>query len=240
MSVQPQREDEVRIPAPSLILLALENRAWLEFATFRFRAKLLGELPRGDGHPVMIIPGFGTTDRSTIPLRKALNALGYAAIGWEQGRNTGMNGKIKAALAQRVQDLHHRHKTKVSLVGWSLGGVFVREIARALPQHVRRVFTLGSPINGHPAANNVMGIFKLINRGTPVNLDWDGFQKRRNPPPVPCTAIYTKTDGIVAWPCAMEEPAANTENVEVTGSHMGLGANPQVLRVLAERLAQPV
>ena len=102
------------------------------------------------------------------------------------------------------------------------------------------MFTLGSPINGHPAANNVMGIFKLMNRGKPVNLDWDGFQKRRNPPPVPCTAVYTKTDGVVAWRCAMEESAPNTENVEVPGSHMGLGANPQVLRVLAERLAKPV
>ncbi len=239
MSVRPQREQDVNIRAPSLLLLALENRAWLEMATFRLRKALLGELPRGDGHPVLVIPGFGGTDASTRPLRQALTELGYTACAWDQGRNIGMNAKIKSGLAQRLTDLHHRHQKKVSLVGWSLGGVFVREMARAQPTLVRRVFTLGSPINGHPAANNVMGLFRLMNRGKPVNLDWDGFQKRRNPPPVPCTAIYSKSDGIVAWQCSVEEPAPNTENVEVRGSHFGLGFNPQVLRVLAERLYLP-
>ena len=240
MSVTYQREDEVRIATPNIFLLAAENRAWLEMATFHLRKALLGELPKGDGHPVLVIPGFGGTHFSTRPLRRALTELGYAACDWEQGRNIGMNARIKNGLAQRLNDLHHRHQKKVSLIGWSLGGVFVREMARAQPQFVRRVFTLGSPINGHPAANNVMGLFRLINRGKPVNLDWEGFQKRRNPPPVPCTAIYSKTDGIIAWQCAIEEPAPNTENVEVSGSHFGFGFNPQVLQVIAQRLARSV
>ncbi|MEK6807003.1 MAG: alpha/beta hydrolase [Pseudomonadota bacterium] len=239
MSVKPLREDEVNIAAPSIFLMLAEHRAWLEMATFRFRKALLGELPRGDSHPVLVIPGFGATDTSTRPLRRALTELGYAACTWDQGRNIGMSAKIKNDLGQRLKDLHHRHQKTVSLIGWSLGGVFVREMARAQPQLVRRVFTLGSPINGHPAANNVMGLFRLLNRGKPVNLDWDGFQKRRNPPPVPCVAMHSKSDGIVAWQCSIEEPASNTENVEVSGSHFGLGFNPQVLRVLAERLCLP-
>ncbi len=177
MSVQPLREDEVRIAAPSLLLLLAEHRAWLEMATFRFRKSLLRELPHGDGHPVMVIPGFGATDYSTGALRRALTDLGYTACTWDQGRNIGMNAKIKNGLTQRLKDLHHRHQKKVSLIGWSLGGVFVREMARAQPHLVRRVFTLGSPINGHPAANNVMGLFRLMNRGKPVNLDWDGLSK---------------------------------------------------------------
>lgn len=234
------REDEVSPLPPSKMLLLAELRAWGEYAAFRLGRRALNDLPRGDGHPVMIVPGFGTHDGHTASLQKALNNLGYTAYGWGLERNLGMTRKVRDALGARLKEINDRHQAKVSLIGWSLGGVFVRELARHQPQLVRRVFTLGSPINGHPDANNVMGVFKFMNRKNPPKLDWDGFQKRRTAPPVPCCAIYSKSDGIVRWDCSLEEEAPNTENVEVTGSHFGLGFNPQVIRAIAERLAKPV
>jgi pimeloyl-ACP methyl ester carboxylesterase len=240
MAVQPQREEDVSIAAPSKLLLLLEGRAFAEFSTMMLTLPWLRKLPRGDGHPVMLIPGFGTTDGSMQPMRRLLQMLGYKVYGWNQGRNLGMRKGMREKLAAHLQDIHLRHDDKkVSLIGWSLGGVFARELARAQPELVRRVFTLGSPINGHPSANNVEGLFRFANRKAPPKLDWDGFQRRRTAPPVPCTAIYSKTDGVVAWQCSLEEPADNTENVEVFSSHFGLGVNPQVLKTIAERLAKP-
>jgi pimeloyl-ACP methyl ester carboxylesterase len=227
------------LPPPSKWLLLLEGRAPSEFLRLLLAWPQLGKLPRGDGHPVMVVPGFGAGDTSTAPLRALLARLGYASYGWEMGRNLGMRASIKDGLRNRLVKLHARHEAKVSLIGWSLGGVFVREMARGQPERVRRVFTLGSPINGHPAANNMMPLFALANRGKPVNLDLEGFRRRIAPPPVPCCAIYTRTDGIVSWPCCLEPEAPNTENVEVRGSHMGLAVNSHVVRALAERLARP-
>jgi pimeloyl-ACP methyl ester carboxylesterase len=188
---------------------------------------------------VLVVPGFGATDLSTLPLRRLLRDLGYAAHGWELGRNTGMNSLIKQTLGRSLDALHERHGQTVSLIGWSLGGVYVREMARHAPQHVRQVITLGSPFNGHPQANNVDGLFRLVNRGRKVNLDWEAFQRRRIPPPVPCTAIHSRSDGVVAWQCSLEEPAAQTENIEVPSSHFGLAVNPLVVSVIADRLALP-
>lgn len=228
-----------RIDAPPLRLLALESRALLEAADFLLRGPQLHGLPKGDGHPVMVVPGFGASDTATAAMRSALEQLGYAVHGWDCGRNLGMRSRVKVALSQRLEQLHERYDERVSLIGWSLGGVFVREIARHQSALVRRVITLGSPFNGHPEANNMVTLFKLANRGKPVKTDLDGFLKRRAPPPVPCTAIYTRSDGIVAWPCSVEQKSALTESVEVRGSHMGMMFNREVLRVIAERLAIP-
>jgi len=228
-----------QIEAPSLRLLAMESRALFEAADFLLRGARTRRLPRGDGHPVMIVPGFGSSDFATAPLRAALERLGYAAHGWGNGTNFGMRSKVKSALAQRLEQLHERYETPVSLIGWSLGGVFVREMARHQSALVRRVITLGSPFNGNPDANNMVSLFKLANRGRPVKTDVEGFLKRKKPPPVPCTAIYTRSDGIVAWPCSIEENTPFTDNVEVRGSHLGLVFNRDALRVIAERLALP-
>lgn len=239
MPITPQREEDVSIAAPSKLLLALEGRALAEFGSMMLTLPWLRKLPRGDGHPVILIPGFGTTDGSMQPMRRLLQILGYKVHGWDQGRNLGMRKGMREKLAAHLQDVYTRHDDrKVSLIGWSLGGVFAREMARAQPDLVRRVITLGSPINGHPSANNVEGLFRFANRKNPPKLDWDGFQRRRIPPPVPCTAIYSKTDGVVAWQCSLEEPAPNTENVEVFSSHFGLGVNPLVLKTIAGRLAK--
>jgi len=222
---------------PSALLLLLEGRALAEYGALLLSWPLLARLPRGDGHPVLVLPGFGASDLSTEPLRGALTRLGYDVHGWELGRNLGMRRSLRDALDRRIEQLH-RERGRVSLIGWSLGGIYARELARGAPQLVRRVITLGSPFNHHPRANNADRMYRWINGGGD-EIDWEGFERRRVPPPVPCTAIYSKSDGIVAWQCAMEDPAPNTENVEVQGSHMGLGVNVQVLRVVAERLARP-
>jgi pimeloyl-ACP methyl ester carboxylesterase len=223
---------------PSPLLLLLEGRALAEYGALLLAWPLLGRLPRGDGHAVLVLPGFGASDASTEPLRRALRRLGYAAHGWELGRNLGMRRSLRAALDARVEQLHREHG-RLSLVGWSLGGVYARELARDAPGRVRRVITLGSPFNHHPRANNADRVYRWLNGGD-TGIDWEGFHRRRVPPPVPCTAIYSKSDGVVHWRCSMEDPAPNTENVEVGGSHLGLGVNVQVLRVIAERLARPV
>lgn len=221
---------------PSPLLLLLEGRALAEFGAMLLSWPLLGRLPRGDGHAVWVLPGFGASDHSTQPLRRALARLGYDARGWGQGRNLGMRRSLRAQLDARVDALFRAHG-RLSLIGWSLGGVYARELARSAPQRVRRVITLGSPFNHHPRANNADRLYRLINGGD-TGIDWEGFHRRRTPPPVPCTAIYSKTDGIVHWRCSMEEAAPHTENVEVQGSHLGLGVNVQVLHAIAERLAR--
>ncbi|AXQ30979.1 alpha/beta fold hydrolase [Solimonas sp. K1W22B-7] len=232
------RQDSADVPSPSLFLLLSELRVGAEMAQYFLRG--LGErrLPRGHGEPVMVIPGFGASDANTAALRTALTRLGYEAVGWGCGRNMGMRAQVRDRLSQSLRSLHQERGRKVTLIGWSLGGVFAREMARHQPQLVRRVFTLGSPFNGHPNANNLVKLFALLNpkmRGAP---DMDGFRRRIPAPPVPCTAIHTKSDGIVAWQCSVETEGAQIENVEVRGSHFGLPLNPQVLKVIAERMAK--
>ena len=238
MNVRMQHEHEVAVAPPSKLLLMMEGRAFGEYAALLLSWPFIRMLPRGDGHPVMVIPGFAASDLSTRPMRRVLARLGYDVHGWGQGRNLGMRAPIREALHRRIEELQQREGRKVSLIGWSLGGVYVRELARNFPERVRRVITLGSPINGHPRSNNVDALYRWVN-GKAQKVDWEGFQRRRVPPEVPCTAIYSRSDGIVAWQCSREEAAPNTENVEVRASHLGLGVNPLVLRVIAECLARP-
>lgn len=224
--------------APSLGLLLAESRVAWEALRFLNGARRLDHLPRGDGHPVLLIPGFGADERLMRPLRAALSRLGYAAEDWGLGRNVGMRSAIRTALAAKLASMAASSGRKVSIVGWSLGGVFARELARATPEHVRNVITLGSPINRRPDANNMMTLVRLANGGRAPRIDREGFERRRIAPPVPCTAIYSRRDGIVAWEACMEDPAPNTRNVEVRGSHFGLVMNLEVLAVVARVLDQ--
>lgn len=225
-------------PPPSLRLLMAESRVAWEAIRFLRGARHLEHLPRGDGHAILLVPGFGADERLMRPLCGALLRLGYAAEDWGQGRNLGMRPAIRTALAEKLETMASRSRRKVSLVGWSLGGTFARELARKMPEQVRGVITLGSPINRRPDANNMMALFRLANGGCAPRMDHEGFQRRRVAPPVPCTAIYSRTDGIVAWQACLEESAPNTRNIEVRGSHLGLVVNLEVLAVLAHLLAQ--
>ena len=226
------------LTAPSLIALAGESRVALEAMNFFRKRNALSKFPRGNGQPIMIVPGFATGDANTWLMRQALSKLNFSVYGWELGINLGMTRRLRGELDARLRCIASELHTKVTLVGWSLGGTFVREMARTQPEHVAHVITLGSPINGHPDANNVTRISKMINPEKPVTVDMESFTRKIPAPPVPCTAIHTRYDGVVNWRCSQENEAENTENLEVKGSHFGLIVNRKVLEIIASRAAR--
>jgi pimeloyl-ACP methyl ester carboxylesterase len=222
---------------PSRLLLALEVRGIWEFQAFFAAYPLLLRAPRGDGHPVLALPGLAASDVSTRPLRTYLAAQGYAAHGWKQGSNHGPRLGVEAGIDARLAELAQRYNRKVSLIGWSLGGVFAREAARRSSNLVRQVITLGSPFANEPKASNAWRLYEVLS-GRQVD-DWPDREAMKLPPPVPSTAIYTRSDGIVAWQGCREQESATTENIEVEGSHSGLGYNPAGMYAIADRLALP-
>ena len=177
-------------------------------------APLLARSRRGDGHTVLVMPGLGASDLSTRPLRRFLRTLGYDVHGWGLGRNAGPSTRMLDGVARRFTDLHGRDGKPVSIVGWSMGGIFGRRVARLNPESVRQVITLGSP-------------FRMMTGTTSASLG------------VPSTAVYSKTDGIAPWQSCQDGSGARCESIEVVGSHCGLGHHPAVLHVVADRLAQP-
>ena len=150
----------------------------------------------------------------------------------------GLKDGLKDKMLSSVRLLHEKTGRKVSLIGWSLGGVYAREIAADLPEAVRSCIMLGSPIHGHPRSTNAWRIYELASG---QSVDDPGLQRSQwpTPPPVPTTAIFSRSDGVVAWQCSVEPQTATSESIEVDGSHCGLGAHPAVLYAVADRLAQP-
>lgn len=222
---------------PSALLLALEARGLWELNAFFASYPLLRRAPRGDGHPVLVLPGLAASDVSTRPLRALLKDLGYSAHGWKQGQNRGPRAGVEAATEARLEDLANRHGRRASLIGWSLGGIYARELARRRPELVRQVITLGSPFASEPMATNAWRLYEALS-GRDAG-DWPDREAMKRPPPVPSTAIYSRTDGVVAWQGCRELESATTDNIEVEGSHCGLGHNPVALYAIADRLAQP-
>ena len=231
--VQPAAAD---IAAPGALLLALEGRAPWEFAASIAAAPWLRKLPRGDGHCVLVLPGLAANDLTTLPMRTFLKDRGYGALPWEQGLNLGPRAGVLDALRARVRELHRLDGRKVSLLGWSLGGVYARELAKEMPEFVRCVITLGSPFAGPPQATNAWWLFERVS-GHP-EPDAEMQAALRVAPPVPTTSIYSRTDGIVAWQCSLNPPGPLAENIEVHASHIGLGLNPLAMVAIADRLAQ--
>jgi pimeloyl-ACP methyl ester carboxylesterase len=215
---------------PPLWLLALEGRAWLELAAFVPGLPLLAGAPRGDGHPVLVLPGLLASDVSTRPLRAFLRRRGYHVHGWRLGRNVGARPATVAGLPARLHALHARHGRPVSLVGWSLGGIYARELARRFPGEVRQVITLASPFRD-PSATAVARFMPARPRGGGAALD--------APLTVPTTSILSRSDGIVAWRSCLETEGPRRENILVASSHCGMGHHLGALAVIADRLAQP-
>lgn len=228
-------------PPSALLALTEPHRAMGELAAFCALRPLLSFLPRGDGHGVLVLPGFMAGDGSTGPMRRLLKQLGYHVVGWELGRNVRVDNERVQAMADCVEALYQTTGGKISIVGWSLGGVFARELAKQLPDKVRQVITLGSPISDNRRYTNARPLFEAINGKKPEPMRTGKFRKLADAPPVPTTSILTKTDGVVHWKGSVQKPAsgAQTENIEVYASHIGLGVNPAVMLALADRLAQP-
>ena len=224
------------IRAPGALLVALEGRAPWEFAASVVAAPWLRRLPRGDGHRVLVLPGLAANDLTTLPMRAFLKDRGYDALPWEQGLNLGPRPGVLEALRERVRALHAIDGAKVSLLGWSLGGVYARELAKEMPEMVRCVITLGSPFAGPPQATNAWWLFEKVS-GHP-EPDAAMQAALRVAPPVPTTSIYSRTDGIVAWQCSLNPPGPLAENIELHASHIGLGLNPLAMVAIVDRLGQ--
>jgi thioesterase domain-containing protein len=227
---------------PDYRLLAGEWRTVGEYVAARRALSQMSRWPRGDGHPVLVLPGFLAGAPSTQFLRQVLRRLGYRAYDWRLGTNLGVRAAMIKQLPARLDDIRARNDgRKVSVIGWSAGGVFARELARAQPDHVRMVITLGSPIRGNQQATHAWRMWRMLNRRSQARQVVSEAARiaREEPLQVPTTCIFSKSDGIVAWQCCLSRPAAQTENVEVRSTHLGYGHNIETLRVIADRLAQP-
>lgn len=228
--------------SPSRGLFALElPRAAQELVARLFANPALRNAPTGDGHPVLVLPGFTGSDGSTRVMRAFLRRLGYYTHAWRLGRNWGPTDRIIDGLAERFETLSEEHGRKLSLIGHSLGGIYARELARRAPERVRQVITLGSPIrwsrdsdsNVTPLYRSLQGLHSERARQTPA-LATDHL-----PGNVPLTAIVTRTDGVVDWRSCSIDPAERVECIVVRGSHTGLIHNVATLHIVADRLALP-
>jgi pimeloyl-ACP methyl ester carboxylesterase len=230
---------QATLPPPSTALRLLEARVLPEFGAFwLMRAWLSAVTPPGDGHPVLVLPGLLASDSSTHALRSFLDANGYAAFGWELGRNFGMRANLERDMLARIDELFERHgQRRISLVGWSLGGLYARQLAKIVPDKVRCLISLGSPFAGSPKSTNAWRTYEIVS-GSRIE-DQPVLDPLAVPPPVPTTSIFSRTDGICAWQACLNEDGPQVENIEVYGSHCGLGHHPAVVYAIADRLAQP-
>jgi pimeloyl-ACP methyl ester carboxylesterase len=232
------------LKAPSLALALTEGgRALTELVSLQGASPLLNFAPSGDGHPVMVLPGFLAGGGTTAPMRRFLKTKNYETICWGLGRNLGplAIGPEGELLGQKLETLYRQMKRKVSLVGWSLGGIMARELAKKYPHMVRQVITMGSPFAGNPRANYAWRLYQGV---TGQEIDpaamQDVFDNLAEPPKgIPTTAIFSRGDGVVAWRTCIERRTKLTDNIEVYASHCGLGVNPSVFFLLADRLALP-
>ena len=219
-------------------MLLLEGRALFELASVLAAAPFLRRAPAGDGHPVLVLPPFFGSDLATRVLRGFLRDRGYFVSGWGLGRNLGPTPETVEGLVRRLAEIRARHGRTVSLVGWSLGGVYARELARNFASDVRQVITLASPFRDVDAVN-LPRFMRIFGNRRPHERQAAIRERMHLPPPVPTTAIYSRSDGIVAWRSCAEDPGPRCENVEVESSHLGIGHHPVALLTIADRLAQP-
>jgi len=233
------RPDVLALPLPvappSAAARLAEVRTVREVGRLAVAGPRLARGPRGDGGPVIDIPGWLAPEASGAPLRAYLRALGHDARGWGHGTNRGDPQRDAERLGRRVVELAARARRPVALVGWSLGGVIAREVARTHPDAVSRVITYGTPVVGGPSftigaasagPEECRRITELIER-----------TDAESPIRVPITAIFTRRDGIVAWPACIDRTSPDVEHVEVGSTHLGLGVDPDVWHVIARRLA---
>ena len=207
-------------PPNRLLTLAEPNRASMELGSLFAAAPILLSAPRGDGHPVLVIPGLSGGAAWTAMLRLYLQAIGHTVHGPRFASTKGHGSRVRRLMSERVDELADRHGGgQVSLVGWSVGGCFARQVAAVRPARIRQVITLGAPLDGvwYPADQ----------------------RHAAGPLKVPVTAVVSRSDGIFQWRRCVQPPSARAENVEVPSSHLGMATNPFAYHVLADRLAQP-
>jgi hypothetical protein len=225
---------------PAFLYLTEPARGLAGLAAVPLAAGWLASARRGDGHGVLVVPGLLASDLSTALLRRYLSWLGYTVCGWQLGRNLGPTDKVLAELPRVLADLARRTAGPVSIIGWSLGGIYARELAREHADLARQVITLGSPFRlTDPRQSRADGSYRrrshLHATGHPIPTP----EQVARPIEVPSTAVYSRQDGIVAWQTCVEPETALHENVEVRCAHLGFGVDPATLWVIADRLAAP-
>ncbi len=204
----------------------------------------LRHVPRGDGHPVLVLPGFLSGDMPTWPLRQFLSSIGYSAWPWGLGLNLGVSSAyeydIEALIEHRLKEIWmETSDQKISLIGWSLGGVYARELARKYPKLIKDVITLGSPINGNPAETSITRLYSWVTQMQMHDPEFHAKIKQTTlpVPDVPITAFYSLADNIVPPQCARETPGPLVQNIEVDCTHTGFGFSTLVFYLIAHRLA---
>lgn len=228
---------------------AIELRSIVEAAALPWALPWLMSAPRGDGHPVLVLPGF-MGGESVMHLHvRFLQNRGYDVSHWGLGRNTGFHVRHAEAIERKIRYLHYMTGRKVSLVGWSLGGVFSLYAALRAPECVRQVITMGSPFNvftkGASSVPSFMGgLYRLIAhpKGFMVHFNRPRARMLRqvNALPMPVACLYGLSDGIVPPDEAVIDDGQHRhENIRVPASHLGMTVNPMVLWIVADRLAVP-
>jgi pimeloyl-ACP methyl ester carboxylesterase len=237
-----QQEDDVarqQDDGPTLPLYLTEpGRALGDYGLYLAARPLISRLPHGDGHPVLVLPGLLADDISTRTLRAVLRRLGYDAHGWGLGRNIGPTAGCVSGTRDLLAHLSDKHQRPVSLIGWSLGGIFARDLARESPESVRQVITLGSPFR--LARHSQSRATKVFDRFSHLHVQHRTLplESESVPLTVPATSIYSHYDGIVHWQTCLDTPGERCENIAVMASHLGLGHHPASIWAVADRLAQ--
>ena len=233
-----------RTGPPSPLHSLMEFRGLLELAALPYAIPLLMQVPKGDGHPVLLLPGFMADEKTLFALKYYLDYLGYSVETWGFGRNVGFQLKHAKALEQKVRYMHHKHGKKLSLVGWSLGGVFAMYATHRAPECVRSVITLGSPVStdmGSETSPLVKALYRAIAHpmGPSAHSAHPRAKLMQGLPPVPASCLYSLSDGVVPpQDATIDGDVLMHENIRVPGSHVGLGFNALVLWFVADRLAQ--
>jgi pimeloyl-ACP methyl ester carboxylesterase len=220
-------------PASGLIR---ETRALLELPRLMFRVPDLARQPRGHGQPILLLPGYGAGDGSTVILKSYLRLLGYRVRGWGLGRNSGDVPDLLPRVLKRILSFARRTQQEVRLIGWSLGGYLAREAARERPDLVRLVITLGTPVVGGPKYTVVARRFHR--RGIDIAAIEAEIELRNQVSlRTPVTAIYSRADAVVAWEACIDQNGSDVEHVEVRTTHLGFGFSAEVYKIIAQRLA---
>lgn len=229
-----------KISPPSPLLGLLEGRAGIEAGILLLQLPLLRlQARKGEGEPVIVLPGFMADDMSTVVMRRFLNSIGYKAHGWGIGMNRGRMLDLLTPLVAKIRALHEETSQKVRLIGWSRGGMLSREIARDFPDLIERVITIGSPVKGGIEVSSIGNWVRRETGMTPAAMSEILRQRQSVPINVPIKSIYSKLDGIVAWKACIDDVNPDVEHFEIHGSHIGMGTNVEVFKLLPKLLRVP-
>ena len=232
-----ERQQRFELQAPKPAKRLFELRAVFEALALIPTAPFLAAQDRGDGRQVMLLPGFMADDRTMWPLQRYLEYLGYDALPWGLGRNTGQPEIDAGRIVERIRE-EQRDDEPMTLIGWSLGGVIARDVARREPELVREVITLGTPVEGGPKYTASSTQFEENQHLDLDELEQHIHEINSQGIECPLTVVYSKGDGIVDWRAAIDRYNPQARHKRVSGSHLGMAVNPAIWRIIARSLAE--